>query len=186
MAKDLQNLQLPPFVIADFYRDSLVESLEQPVAPTIAKPIEVPLTLQQSVSNDPNKKMYLGNNAKNIAVVVKDSNAVFLNDEQLQFLGNILGACKLNLGDIAIINYLNTPADYSVIHAQTQCKFLLLFDTLPSALKLPFNIPYYQVFPHAGCTFLSCPDLSAINGTSDAAKLEKSKLWVCLKKMFGI
>jgi hypothetical protein len=188
MAKDLQNLQLPPFVIADFYKDCLVESTEQRIAPP--KPtntiIQEPVLTKTTATIDPNKKIFLGNNAKQIAIVVKDAEAVFLNEEALQFLGNILGACKLNLGDIAIINHLQTPANFSLIKTQTQCKFLLLFDIVPSALELPFLIPQYQVFPHGGCTFLCAPALSTINGNSAEAKLEKSKLWVCLKKMFGI
>ena len=192
---ELQNLHLPPFVLADFYKDCLVESTEQRVsnpAPTDAKietaPIVVPepAPIAQPLEINPNKKIYLGNNAKHITIVVKDAEAVFLQEDALQFLGNILGACKLNLGDIAIINHLQTPADFALIQAQTQCKFLLLFDVMPNALQLPFTIPHYQVFSHGGCTFLCAPALTAINGNSAEAKLEKSKLWVCLKKMFGV
>jgi len=192
---ELQNLPLPPFVLADFYKDCLVESTEQRVSnpePIVVRTETVPVVaptpapIAQPVEINPNKKIYLGNNAKQIAIVVKDAEAVFLQEESLQFLGNILGACKLNLGDIAIINHLQTPADFKLIHTQTQCKFLLLFDVMPNALQLPFTIPHYQVFSHGGCTFLYAPSLTVINGNSAEAKLEKSKLWVCLKKMFGV
>jgi hypothetical protein len=53
-------------------------------------------------------------------------------------------------------------------------------------LGLPFSIPDYQVQQYANCTFLSAKDLHQMTNDSQDAKLEKTKLWICLKKIFGV
>ena len=42
------------------------------------------------------KRWFLGDNNKHIIILVNDVDAVFLRDEWLHFLTNILGACKIS------------------------------------------------------------------------------------------
>ena len=87
-----KNLQLPDLLITELYKDVLVETND-------ASPIE------KKLQKIPEQKWFLGENKRHVVLAVKDDEAVYLRDEWLQFLSSILLACKLNLGDVAIINY---------------------------------------------------------------------------------
>ena len=54
-------------------------------------------TRSQELNNTESWKS-LGNNQKNILIVVNYGNAVHLPDEELSFLTSMLAACKLSLG----------------------------------------------------------------------------------------
>jgi hypothetical protein len=58
----------------------------------------------------------------------------------------------------------------------------LLFDTSPAAISLPMSFPYYQLQSFAGSTFLYAPSLKELEND----RVEKSKLWVCLKRLFNL
>jgi hypothetical protein len=55
-----------------------------------------------------------------------------------------------------------------------------------TAVDLPFSIPMYKTQAFNNCTYLQVASLEKMSGTSNEAKLEKSRLWVCLKTIFGI
>jgi hypothetical protein len=128
----------------------------------------------------------LGNNNKQITIIVKELDAAFINDQHLQFLSNILTACKLNLGDIALINQANTPLLFTEIEQKNQPKFLILFDISPNELLIPLAIQPYDIVGYKNCQMLIAPSLQVMNGDSIAAKTEKGKLWMSLKKMFQL
>jgi len=117
---------------------------------------------------------------------VSDETAIYLRDEWLQLLSNMLTACKLNIGDVAIINLYQHPTDFIQLKEKINPSFCLLFGVKTSALDLPFAIPDYQIQQHNHCRFITAPSFAAMEGNSQAAKLEKSKLWVCLKQLFNI
>jgi hypothetical protein len=184
-----QKIILPDFVIASLYGNNLVvgkdivsteKMIEKPVVP------KVPKTEQQQVTADLNKQWYLGNNGKQISIIVKELDAAYINDHHLQFLSNILTACKLNLGDIALINLANTPLLFSEIEQKNQPKFLILFDVNPAELLIPLALQAYDLVLYNNCQMLLAPALSVMNGDSMAAKTEKGKLWMSLKKMFQL
>ena len=169
--------QLPGFVLADLFRSNLVildsESNTKPKKET-------------ALPQKPDRKWFLGDNQQKITILVQEKEAVYLQDESLQFLSNILQACKLNLGDVAIVNYVHDPVDYSYLKENLHPEHIILFGVSAKQIKLPFLVPHYQVQKHDSCSFLLAPELDKMLGNSQEAKLEKSKLWLCLKKMFGI
>lgn len=125
----------------------------------------------------------LGNNQKNILVAVNYTGITHLPDEELNFLTNILAACKLDMGDIAIINIANTPGhSYKKYTGHFKSRIVLLFGIDPVSFGLPVDFPAFQVQPVAGCTFLYAPVLEECRQDN----LLKSKLWVCLRRIFGI
>ena len=168
-----KKLQLPDFLIAELYKDVLVE------LNTVEKAEKIQKTL-------PAQKWFLGENKKNVVIAVRDEEAVYLRDEWLQFLSAILGACKLNLGDVAIINFAKNNYSYSELNEKLSPEFLLLLDITAKEIQLPFTVPHYQIQQYNNCKFLLSPSLEIIQGATQEAKLEKSKLWLSLKKMFNI
>ena len=192
---DLNNINLPASVIADLYHESLVETGEitakvQPQQP-IAKTTKSSTTVDENpiATNAPAEAdtiptwKWLGENNKNILVMVSYDNVVHLPDQQLQFLTNILGACKLSLADVAIVNLPNQPhQQYKEIIAQFKSRVALLFDIEPASFGLPMSFPHYQIQPFASCSFLYAPSLKELEDD----KVQKSKLWVCLKRLFNV
>ena len=141
---------------------------------------------KKKLKKKPKIKWFLGDNKKNICIVVNDVEAVYQNEDLLNFLTTILGACKLNLGDVAILNYNNNYFQYSFIKEHLSPKYLLLFNVEANAIQLPFTIPYYQVQQYDKCSILTAPTLQMMLGNTEEAKLHKSRLWLSLKKIFTI
>jgi hypothetical protein len=165
---------LPGFLMADLYRNNLViidhggqNVEEKPSAPA-------------------NRQWWLGSNLQKITLLVNEKDTVFVGEASLQFLSAILGACKRNLGDVAIVNMLNEAVTYPTIKEALQPQTLILFGVTAREAGLPFAIPHYQVQQYDSCNILLAPALTAMLGDSQEAKLEKSKLWLCLKKMFNL
>ena len=168
------NEQLPGFVLAELYGKSLVitEDKEQ----------------SKSIQNKKQKqeKKYLGDYKKKIAVIINDAENIFLDDESLNFLSRILAPCKLNLADIALINFDKQQTNFSQLKKEMQPEFLLLFDVTALEIELPFIMPDYKVQNYDNCSILIAPSLQQLNKNSEEAKAEKTKLWKSLQTMFNL
>lgn len=169
--------QLPDFLIADLYKNSLVIMDNEPRLPERKTEPDRAITERQ---------WFLGSNLQKITLLVHEKEAVYLPDDSLQFLSNILGACQLNLGDVAIVNHSNDPVNYLFLKEALTPAFLLLFGVTAQGVELPFTIPHYQVQKYDNCQILLAPPLHTLLGNTQEARLEKSKLWLCLKKMFKV
>ena len=204
----LTNINLPGFVIADLYRNSLIQpsvaeglpkalpeggALPQREAappaveqqPVIKEPVAEPVTTARPVvKEEPVTYKILGNNKQQITVVVNCPNDVYVPEADLQFLTKMLGACKLNMADVAIVNYANAPITIDRLKTQLQPKYLLLFGVEPGDIQLPISFPPFKEQPYAGTTYLFTPALSQLNQETESAKLLKRQLWDCLKRMF--
>lgn len=176
---DLNNITLPPVIIADLYKNILVDDIET------ANGGEA---LQNSVKNEmPNEILsqnsnlkFLGQNDKHISIIVNYADTVYLPDAQLSFLTNILKACKINLGDVAVINSTTYALNDATIREKLSPRVVLLFDVTPAALALPVSFPFFQVQAFDGCTYLSAPPLHELEDN----KTLKTQLWNCLQKIF--
>ncbi|OQP65316.1 hypothetical protein A3860_16745 [Niastella vici] len=212
----LTNIKLPGFVIADLYRNSLIQPsasdfegvpqampqnyLPQQEAPVVAEPEPQPVieakpviktpVAEPLIEKTPPKQAalppykILGNNKKQIVVVVNYPGDVFVPESDLLFLTKMLDACKLNMADVAIVNHATAAVQIDRLKIQLQPKFLLLFGVEPDIIQLPINFPSYKEQPYAGTTYLFTPALSDLNQETDQAKGLKRKLWDCLKRMF--
>ena len=126
----------------------------------------------------------LGNNKKQITVVVNCLNDVFVPEADLQFLTKMLGACKLNMADVAIVNHATAAVAIDSVKVQLQPKYVLLFGVEPGTTQLPISFPSFKEQPYAGTTYLFTPALSELNLETEEAKVLKRKLWDCLKRIF--
>jgi len=183
------STQLPGFVIAGLYKDSLVLAEE-----TIER-IEPVKKQEQVTKKAPNedvaqptapKKWYLGDNKKNITILVKDSTAVYINDEWLGTLSKLLSACKLNLADVAIVN-IKQPLAFIEIKAQLEPQYVLMFDVAADEIALPFSIPNYQLQKYNGATIMIAPAITlSADKTTESIRVEKKNLWEKLKVIFNV
>ncbi len=193
----LQNIQIPGALIASLYKDTLIaiDSFKQTEekAGKTAEPAQPEQPAEQPVRETgkapvmaPSSKWFLGDNARGIVILVQDPHNVYLAEDSLQLLSGILSACRLNLGDVAIVNITQVDHTYRQIKELTTVRYFFLFNVTTQQVQLPFAIPHYQVQQYDNCTFLTAPDLTQMMGTAPEAKLEKSKLWLCLKTIFKL
>jgi hypothetical protein len=178
----LNTLKLPHAVISALYGKSLVTIENDDVkTDTPAKKTSTAKTDTATV-NAPQIE-FLGENKKKILVLVNYGNVRYLPDEELAFLTNMLTACKLNIADVAIVN-LNKIADpsYKELFGKLGGNIILLFGADPSVLNLPMSFPLFQVQSFNSYTFLFTPSLGEISND----KILKSKLWVCLRRIFNV
>lgn len=159
---------LPPKVLADWFKMNLVIDATDGILMQQDKRIQ-----------------YLGNNQKQIAIIVNDSTAVYLEERTLQFLSNILQACTINLGDIALINVHQQDIEYTQIKKILDTKQCILFGVKPSAIKHPIDFHFFDIQQHADMMYMHAPALQIMNELSAESKLLKTKLWACLQKFFG-
>ena len=180
---DLNHIELPAFVIADLYRSSLVDPGQKLTDETGSGDVS---TDEKKLQEDTGKKkewLSLGNNRKNILLIFDHKDVLHLPDSELQFLTGILTACKLGLDDVALLNLNNhSGVDYKQLSAHFKCRIILLFGVEPLQLALPMNFPHFQQQAFAGISYLFSPSLAELEND----KLLKSKLWVCLKRIFEV
>ncbi len=181
-----ENNKLPDFLVADLYKDCLVDLDSFPITEAVTTSFSEPRSLTTDFTPEKNKIKYLGENKQKVTVLVKDEDSVIINQGDLLFLTNVLKACNLNAGDIAIINTASQKFDYKDITAQLDPKHILLFDVEPQEINLPFTIPNFQVQPYNGITYLKAPALVEINQPTDEAKVLKRSLWEKVQKIFEL
>ena len=164
----LDNIQLPPIVLQELYKHSLIDLKSD------AGPIE----------KAGDKQFYtLGNNRRNILVLVESKVTLYLPDDELNFLMGILAACNLSMEDVAILNILkNNSATYKNITHELKSEKIFLFGVNPSQIELPLDFPNYQIQQYNNQVYLTAPALSQFQDN----KVEKMKLWNCLKQIFSI
>jgi len=177
----LNNIQLNSFLLTNLYRDSLIETNEISVK---EKKINSGTPITEETKNSLLKEWkHLGDHKKNILLIVRYDDATYLPDEQLNFLTSVLGACKLSLGDVAVLNISNAPSHfYKDVLEKFKSSSIILFGFTPEQFQMPVHFPEFQVQPFNNCTFLHAPVLEKL----ESDKVLKSKLWVCLKKMFNL
>lgn len=165
------KIQLPGFVLADLYKNSLVITDN---------------VLQTQRQNEPEAApaVHLGGNNKNITILINDKQNRFIDKESLQLLVNMLDALHLTLNDVAVINIHHTPFTYKELAAQFESGVCLMFDVSTQLIQLPFQMPDYKAQKFDNCTFLSSASLNKMKGNGKEAKIEKTKLWMCLKSIF--
>jgi hypothetical protein len=175
----LSDIKLDESVIQDLYKKSLVETVLS------GSPNR---QIGTNDRTDSTKKRKPENhsaavNQKNVLAIVNYMEGNNIPEEELALLTNMLVACKLGLDDIMIINLEQQPRPtYKEVISKLNNGIVLLFGTGPSSLELPVDFPYFQVQSFNNCTFLYTPSLEEIKND----KVLKSKLWICLRKIFNL
>lgn len=168
----LNKLQLPGSVIAGLFRHALVLSDK--------KNNEKELTGKMPAIK------FVGSNLKKITLIINSQRPFFLQDQYLVFITKMLDACKLGINDVAIINHNINPVTIGTLNQELNPKVVLLFGLEPTAIKLPFNSPPFKIQEYNNCSYLYVPGLDELSQDTEEGKLLKSKLWVCLRKLFEV
>jgi hypothetical protein len=188
----LNDIELSRSLIEELYKDALLIS---PAAAASSAPppalLASPASSQPAVpstataASAPAYK-FLGNNQKKITILVDSPETAFLPDDQLGFLVKMLEACKMNMGDVAIVNRASSGADMTELKRQLAPAYLLLLGPGPENIRLPIHFPLFKIQAFDQCSFLWTPPLAQFLQPGEEGKLLKTKLWVCLKQLFEV
>jgi hypothetical protein len=171
----LNNIILSGSLMEDLYKNHLVED-SNPVPVNTIRPVHT--GLQKTIQ-------YLGKNKKQVCVLVNYGNDVYLPDTELNFLTSILQACKLNLGDVAIVNCHAQKISFKELTEQVMCKYLLVFGVEAATIGLP-QMPLFNTTVVDDCHIVFAPAAEQLNNSQAASRPLKTKLWLCLKQMFNV
>jgi len=174
---DLNHLELPASLVAELYTGSLVDTGEPTATVKTIEPV-----LPDTTTTVKPAWRSLGENKKKILVVVNSDAAVHLPDQELQLLSSMLMACQLSLADVAIVNIHQQKAMYKDLVETFNSRIALLFAVEPAAFGLPMSFPFFQIQAFAGCSFLYAPSLQEL----EHDKMQKSKLWLALRRLFNL
>lgn len=162
----LDNIQLPVSILQSLYNKTLYDLNNDDSATSI---------IQENAIG------FLGDNQKKVIILVNSEEAIYLPEPELNFLLGILTACRLSMGDVALINTANNShASYTTIANQLNAEKLILFGVDPESLGLPLQFPKYQIQNFNNQVYLSSASLHELQSDKE----EKLKLWNCLKMIF--
>ena len=163
---NFEQFHLPGFLLRDLYKESLVELNE----------------IQQSADKKPElKDSALGNNQKQVLILVNYTDSQVISDPELSFLLTILNACKLTLNDVVIVNFATEEKiTYQKLVQEFKPKVVLLFGVKQASISMPVLFPDFQVQSFMDIRFLSSPPLQSLQQDDTI----KRKLWTGLKELF--
>lgn len=163
-----ENIQLPPFLIQDLYRNFLIDDKMAGDSSHTLKNAELPV---------------IGANKKNILIVLKEQSKAVVDKKDQTFLEGILKACNLNIDDTAVLNIHGLPdIEYTKLLKDFEPGKVLLFGVEPAEIKLPLLFPHNQIQQHISQLYVSFPSLKTIA----AEKPLKQALWTTLQKLFNL
>jgi hypothetical protein len=184
----LDNIKISPFLLKELYENNLVmEGDFKTPMPTdkIAKDKNLPAKDKNAPIQKTTTEIikYLGQNEKNILLLVNRETHAFLDDISLDFLMTILNACGISMQDVALVNvHGNADAVAEKLNEQFTPSYIIFFDTAPHLLNFPIQIPTYKIQKYNNQQYLCASSLSVLANNKE----EKKQLWGCLKGMFGI
>jgi hypothetical protein len=173
----IDNIEILPFVIKELYKNSLIENIE-------INSVTTSKSDARTEDGYPADQIrYLGNNSRNILIIIDEKEHAFLGDAELSFLIAVFNACTVTMENIALVNSSdNKLVTYENLMKQFRPAIVLFFGIEPQHLGFPVQIPMYQVQQYNKQQYMCAPALQVL-----AAEVEQKKLlWAALKKIFMI
>ena len=184
----LNDIQLPAQTVVDLYKNLLCEddSAQSSVKPKEIEPVK--LTNQEPINSEKATAQisFLGKNLMQLVILVDYDNEVYLPENQLNFIGNILKACKMNLADVAIVNVNKQQINIGEISRQLNPQYLIIFGVDTNRINFSQPLTSFNIITDDGMQVFSAPSLEQLNQEGEEGKLLKSKLWLCMKKMLNL
>lgn len=163
----LDNIQLNNRVVADLYKDVLINLENGQSASNISASVK---TLE-----------FLGNNAKQILLLIQEPQYKYLAENDLSFLSKVLSAVNLTLADVAIVNcFQNELANYDYLMEHLKPAILIFFEVKAAELGFPLNFAANKPQNYNGQTYLSSVSLK----TLQESVADKKLFWAALKQLF--
>jgi hypothetical protein len=165
MDESLNDIKLSPEMLSAFYGRSLVSAVDH--------------TAVKALREDQVAIRFLGNNARNITILVRNPGHSFMPEAELNFLTKMLEACRMNIGDVAIVNLAEFDHALGHLVARLSPSQVISFGARPGKL-------HFSQHREQQVDILDAPSLAEMLGETNEARQMKSKLWVTLKQIFNL
>ena len=185
----LNNIQLPAQTIVDLYKNLLCEddAISIPGKLKSLPSEESKLPKQEPAHPIVSEQLsFLGKNLMQLVILVDYNSEVYLPESQLNFIGNILKACKMNLVDVAIVNVNKQQVNLEKLGQQLHPKYIVIFGIDSSTLDFQIQPDFFNIVSSNGIQVFASPALDQLNRDGEEGKLLKSKLWLCMKQMLNL
>lgn len=163
--------------------ESSPQAVPQEASPRIAPQETFHRTAPEEASPRADKLFhYLGENRRFILILVNYPEEKYLPEAEKAYLAKILSAVKLDLEDVALLNYAHYPGSkYAELKDFFAFNSLLLFGVGPNLLQIPGPVLPYHLGLVEGVKILAADSTEVFR--PDAGK--KKSLWEELKKVFS-
>ncbi len=158
--------ELSPSLIYKLYRDVLYDIDEN----------------NKAVPQPKSSITFLGGNRKQITIIVYYDDVEFIPPKQQKFLIDIIGACKLNLEDVVIINQIKAVNSIEQIYTELSPKIILAFNINSRELLLQPDLKTLIIHQINDLKILFAPALNNIE--VDVAI--KKQFWLALRNLFDV
>ena len=167
---ELANTEALAFLMTD----AIYVLPEEQVVPVALPQVEV------SVPEPPKPKMELPRNRNQVVVLYTNQQTVYLNKEEETLLSKILGAVKLRLEDVELVNIYNHRDTLIEILNQKMVNQLISFGIELRDLDIQVPLMPYQVTRVEGIDILLADSLFELQLNTD----KKKRLWQALQTLF--
>lgn len=99
----------------------------------------------------------------------------------MELLAGIIQACRIEMKDVHIM-HLKGQGNYTELLDNYGPSYVIMFGTEPAQIDLPIVFPQFQLQKFSNATWVASPELGLIRND----KSMKTKLWNCLKTVYGI
>ncbi len=142
-------------------------------------PIQLP-TVEVAVPEPPKPKIELSRNRNQVVILYTNQQTVYLNKEEETLLSKILGAVKLRLEDVELVNIYNHRDTLIEILNQKMVNQLISFGIELRDLDIQVPLMPYQVTRVEGIDILLADSLFELQLNTD----KKKRLWQALQTLF--
>ena len=130
---------------------------------------------------------YLGNNEKNICILIKEPSAEYILDTTLKQIVDILKACKLELTDVAIFNVEKEKIKIDDLISTLSPNVILLFDINSNDIHFTSSLNFNEILIYHGCKILLALSLESLFQENNIDTISRKKeLWESLKIIFDL
>lgn len=129
---------------------------------------------------------FLGTNRRSISFLVHCPDHDFLPEEQLVFLNKMLSACKLKMDDIVLLNLTKLDLSFEKLKVQFHPRIIFLWGIRPAFFSLDSSLPDFSVSVRDGISIVPVSSPELMCSEDPAGRELKSRLWICLKKLFNL
>lgn len=160
---------------------AVAEDLQNPVAEIspIISPVVEEVKPALEVSAEPEYFDYLGENNKYMLIIINEVAHKNMQPKQLEALLNILKAKKMELKDVAILNFNNYPGvSFAALKKFFACNAIVIFGVNPAEMKIE-AVQSNQITSHQETKILATYSFDEMMADTDKKRI----FWNEMKKL---
>lgn len=151
----------------------------------IGNKIVITNKILNEIQKKPSTDAYIGNNERNIVIIIKEISPTYVNEITLEQINSILESCKIEISEVAIFNIEKEKIQIDDLIDNLSPNIILLFDINSQEITLPISINYNEIQTYKGCKILLAVSFESLFQKNNIESTErKLQLWRSLNNIF--